>query len=134
MPENLITTLAPPGAHELDLAVNISGDTITIPAGPFRAAGVDYALSDDEMYTAVSRPHETEVIGYIVLDTQNGNEPRLFVDEIQNDGVDAPYDFGRSGDFILLFYLFQFILPADSTDLSAVTYNRWVVVEDSNAS
>lgn len=127
MPENLITTYAPSSLHELDLTVTLSGDSVTVSSGLFRANEVQYNLEEDETFQATLRSADTEIIGYVVLDSQG--EPRVFVDEIQADGIDAPYDFGRSETMTLLFYLFQFIQPAGTTDLSQVTYNRWVVVE-----
>ena len=132
MPENTIVTFSPPDLHAMDLPVALEGGLITVSSGIVKADGQDYSLEEDETFTVVSRPVLTEVIGYLVLDTFDNDSLRLFVEEIEDDGESAPYDFARGDQYTLLFYLFQVLLPADTADLAVLDYNRWVVTEQPN--
>lgn len=130
MTELTIKSTAGAGVHLLDLAVSLSGDEITVSSGTILYEGVTLELDDDEVFQVSPRTNTTEVMGYVVMDPQDNTKIRVFVDEIEDDGVDFPYDFEQAGEYELLFYLFQFMQPPGPVDLGAIDYHRWIVEEE----
>jgi len=129
MTETLITSYASPGLHGVDLSLSLSGLTITVPASSVTYKSSSYSLALDEVHTVGSYAVDCLVAGYLVLDTANSNTLRVFVDEVLQDGLDAPYNFENSS-YELIAYLYQFTVPSGTTDLSTLDWYRWSIIPE----
>lgn len=131
MAETLINTHADPAVHAFDLAVVLSGTTITVQSNAItiKMNGADWTFAADEVFTVVNRLDVTELVAYIVIDTTpDPDEIRVFVDEYIQDGVDEPYKFVRGAQYTLLAYLYRITIPASTTDVSGFDIDRWRMI------
>jgi len=90
-----------------------------------------YVLALDEVHTVGSYVVDCVVAGYLVIDTANSNDLRVFVDEFLQDGIDAPYEFENS-PYELITCLYQFTVPPGTTDLSTLDWYRWSIAPEPN--
>ena len=130
MPEITNTKIVAADRHAMDFPVTLSGATITVGAGTMKYNGVDWPLLDDEVFTVVNRPDETEIVAYIVIDrgTVPAGELRVFVDDVIQDGIDVRHKFERSERYELVAYLYRVTIPGGTTDVSTLDYHRWRII------
>jgi len=94
----VVQTKASPELHSVLLEVTKGGMDVTIAAGNFRVAGVDYALGEDYVFTATNRPEESSIVATLAFDTGE-SKVAVVVDELvkdPDDGWDDLYDWKGS--------------------------------------
>jgi len=125
MPVGRTTLYAKPELAALDLAVTVSGMTITVGQGAFKHNGADEVLDDDVDHVVTADPtNPTNVLGYLVR-VKADSSIDVVVDEVVEDGVDEVYAFDDASpyEFLHLFYYVE--VPANETnleDLLTATY------------
>lgn len=117
--------VAPSEWTSIGLEVVLSGSTITIKQGDFKVDGVDYSLSDDEVFTVTDRAEKTAVLGYLVKEKAS-EEARVLIDEVVAGEVNFKFD---GSPYVLLYALFAIDIPSNSADVSAATGRVWNTVE-----
>ena len=104
----------------LDLQVTTTGDTVTVVAGSFRLAGVDYELVEAQTYqvTLDYPEYHTTITGYLVRAKVDG-EIGLLVDEVPAIVGHPPYDFSDpESPYECLLQLYVLQVPAQTTDFT----------------
>jgi hypothetical protein len=112
----------------MDVAVSLVAAGISVAGGTVVMEGRSESLAQ-EIVAIPSRAFPALVFGYLVRERAT-DSLLLFVDEHVQDGVDAGYTFERDGPYALLAYLFRVTVPAGTTDLRGLTYDRWRIISE----
>jgi hypothetical protein len=111
-----IETEARPEANALALAVEVAAMAITVKAGSFRIAGVDYELVEDQEFSATADEDEdTSLLAHLVVD-KSDDSVVLLVDERVGD--EEVYDFPHDDPYRLLELVYWAKIPPGTTDLA----------------
>ena len=111
---NVVTKLSSPGAHNIDLQVDVVGLQIIVRAGSIRHAKIDYQLQEDEEFTCVPTSKVQTLDGCLYRDMSLG-ELHVMVEAREEDDLDA-YDWGDTAAK-LLYGIFEAVVPANASSL-----------------
>ena len=104
---------------ELNLPVELSGMTVTVPSATFLWEGEEKRLSEAESFTVAEQVRSLSV--YVVADTEQEDAVHILVDALEEN--DYPYIFEKGGRYRLLTILMWGNLPEGVGDLSEVDFN-----------
>jgi len=112
---------ADPDQNDVAPTLVVSGLDITLPAGTYKIAGADRLVALDQTYTVTTDPtYDHSVKGFIVREIGTGDIV-LLVDDVADDGLDAPCDLSSSETYELLWRLFHVAVPAGTVDLAGLS-------------
>lgn len=98
----------------------ITGSKVSLKPFTFVHNGTAYSIEESQDFEVQSQAFPCTITGYLVKIRETG-EPALLVDELLHDGVDLPYHLDGGSPYELMFVLYCFDVPPNSTDLANVT-------------
>jgi hypothetical protein len=101
---------ADPTRYQMDLAIDVREKEIRVRAGTIRDNGRELTLMEDETFELETRPQQTLVLAYLVVDKAS-DRLRVMVDEFVVGQDDRPYTFREGGPYEVIQRLFQGTIP-----------------------
>jgi hypothetical protein len=124
---NVMQGCANPSVNNIELVVEeLSSTELVVRAGTFKVSGVDYAFAEDQVYALVNDPPVRVWVTGCLVRNESG-DAQLLVDEVYDNGEDAPYSF-KGSPYQLLNHLFVFEIPAHGGTLTDLDVTAFLVV------
>ena len=127
MATETITLKGKPGQNDIQLAVGVVGNDLTVAAGSFIAEGTSYTLAEPTTYAATPEGGDRHINGYLAEVLADGSAI-VIIDEI-DPGETAFQWSSVAGTYRCLFALFALFVPGGAA-LQEVTGRIYRVVPE----